>query len=120
PVVQPSAPVVSAMEPIRAPHPAPVIDVPATSSTRSAASKPPGGKEIVRPSGFVALPGTAGLPAFESGEIVRMDVPVASLPAYGIDISSGGDRPVEADILIGQDGVARAIRLVTNSVRSTQ
>ena len=75
---------------------------------------------VVKPSGFVELPGSAGLPAFESGEIVRMEVPVASLPAYGIDISSGGGRPVEADILIGQDGLARAMRLVTNSARSVQ
>jgi hypothetical protein len=75
---------------------------------------------VVRPTGFVELPWTAGLPAFESGEIVRIDVPVASLPAYGIDISSGADRPVEADILIGQDGFARAIRLVTATTRSTQ
>ena len=75
---------------------------------------------VVSPSGFVELPWSAGLPAFESGEIVRMEVPVASLPAYGIDISSGADRPVEADILIGQDGFARAIRLVTNSARSVQ
>src|SRR6476660_9107528 len=76
---------------------------------------------VVSPTGFVALPGSAGLPAFESGEIVRMEVPVASLPAYGIDISPGvGTRPLEADLLIGQDGFARAIRLVKNSARSTQ
>lgn len=75
---------------------------------------------VVRPTGFVELPWTAGLPAFESGEIVRVEVPVASLPAYGVDISAGADRPVEADILIGQDGLARAIRLVTNSARSVQ
>ena len=75
---------------------------------------------VVRPSGFVELPWSAGLPAFESGEIVRMEVPVASLPAYGIDISSGAGRPVEADILIGQDGLARAIRLVTSTARSAQ
>jgi hypothetical protein len=69
----------------------------------------------------VELPWTAGLPAFESGEIVRMEVPVASLPTYGIDISSGaGNGPVAADVLIGQDGFARAIRLVTNTARSTQ
>jgi hypothetical protein len=75
---------------------------------------------VVSPSGFVELPWSAGLPAFESGEIVRLEVPVASLAAYGVDISSGADRPVEADILIGQDGFARAIRLVTNSARSVQ
>jgi len=76
---------------------------------------------VIRPTGFVQLPGAAALPAFESGEIVRMDIPVASLPTYGIDISSGaGSGPVEADILIGQDGFARAIRLVTTTSRSTQ
>jgi len=75
---------------------------------------------VVNPAGFVELPWTVGLPAFESGEIVRMEVPVASLPAYGIDISAGANRPVEADILIGQDGFARAIRLVANSARSVQ
>lgn len=76
---------------------------------------------VVTPSGFVDLPWTAGLPAFESGEILRMDIPVASLPSYGIDISSGsGKGPVEADVLIGQDGFARAIRLVSATSRSTQ
>jgi hypothetical protein len=75
---------------------------------------------VVSPNGFVELPWTAGLPAFESGEIVRVEVPVASLPAYGFDISSGGNRSVEADVLVGQDGLARAMRLVTNSARSTQ
>jgi hypothetical protein len=58
---------------------------------------------------------------FESGSIVRMEVPVASLPAYGIDISpAAGGGPIEADVLVGQDGQPRAIRLVTNSSRSTQ
>jgi hypothetical protein len=76
---------------------------------------------VVRPSGFVELPWTAGLPAFESGEIVRMEVPLATLPGYGIDISSGtGNGPVAADVLIGQDGFARAIRVVTSTARSTQ
>jgi hypothetical protein len=50
-----------------------------------------------------------------------MEVPVSSLPAYGIDISpAAGGQPIEADVLVGQDGQPRAIRLVTNSARSTQ
>ena len=70
---------------------------------------------------FVALPGSSALPEFESGAIVRMEVPVSSLPAYGIDISpAAGGQPIEADVLVGQDGQPRAIRLVTNSARSTQ
>lgn len=88
---------------------------------RSAGARGSRSSGVIRPAGFVQLPGAAALPAFESGEIVRMDIPVASLPAYGIDISSGsGDRPVEADLLIGQDGLARAIRLVKSTTRSTQ
>lgn len=102
----------------------------ATVDPTTKASKRAGGKRAdqkthtlptVRPTGFVELPWAAGLPAFESGEIVRMEVPVASLPTYGIDVSSGaGNGPVAADVLIGQDGFARAIRLVTSTVRSTQ
>jgi hypothetical protein len=76
------------------------------------------------PSRFTALPGAENMPRFESGTIVRMDVPVASLPTYGVDISrAGGDGAVEADFLVAQDGQARAIRLVTSqnfSSRSSQ
>jgi hypothetical protein len=68
---------------------------------------------VVRPVGFVALPGAAGLPDFESGEIVRMEIPLTSLPTYGIEILPDAQgSPVEADLLVGQDGQARAIRLV--------
>ena len=71
---------------------------------------------VVRPVGFVALPGAAGLPDFESGEIVRMEIPLTSLPTYGIEILPDAQgSPVEADLLVGQDGQARAIRLVTTS-----
>jgi hypothetical protein len=65
---------------------------------------------------FVALPGAASLPQFESGSIVRVDLPLSSLAAYGVDIStSGGKGPVKADVLVGQDGEPRAIRLVSRS-----
>jgi hypothetical protein len=50
-----------------------------------------------------------------------MELQLASLPAYGIDISpAADDRPVEADVLVGQDGQPRAMRLITNSSRSVQ
>ena len=62
---------------------------------------------------FVALPAAAGLPEFESGVIVRVELPVAALPAYGLEIVPGRSTAVEADLLIGQDGQARAIRLVS-------
>jgi hypothetical protein len=72
-------------------------------------------------SGFMELPSAVGLPDFESGAIVRVELTLASLPAYGIDISRAArNQPVEADLLVGQDGQPRAIRLVTNSSRSGQ
>jgi hypothetical protein len=97
---------------------------PAVTSAKTAGGNRPAHRtqtaRVVRPNGFVELPWSAGLPAFESGEIVRVEVPVASLPAYGFDISRGTNRSVEADVLVGQDGLARAMRLVSNSARSTQ
>jgi hypothetical protein len=70
---------------------------------------------VVRPTGFVALPGSGGLPEFESGSILRLELSLASLPSYGVDITrAGADRPVEADVLVGQDGQPRAIRLVSS------
>ena len=69
--------------------------------------------------GFVPLPAAAGLPELESGRIIRIDLPVASLPAYGVDVIPDLRRPeVEADLLVGQDGQPRAIRLVTVSSNS--
>jgi hypothetical protein len=70
----------------------------------------------VKPAAFVALPAAASLPRFESGSIVRMDVELSSLVALGVDISAAGGRsPVQADVLVGQDGEPRAIRVVNSS-----
>jgi hypothetical protein len=72
-------------------------------------------QRFVTAEGFVLLPAASNLPAFESGEIVRMELPVTSLPAYGLEITPDTRRAaVEADLLVGQDGQARAIRLVSS------
>jgi hypothetical protein len=108
---QPETPAIASSRPVPAAQ-----DAPAPSRvTRNASAKRPATPRIIRPEGFVALPSAAGLPAFESGEIVRLEVPVTSLPMYGIDISpEAKGSAVEADFLVGQDGQARAIRLVRN------
>jgi hypothetical protein len=65
---------------------------------------------------FMPIPGTAGLPAFESGSIVRVELPVSALPSYGVEIVPDATRSaVEADVLVGQDGQARGIRLVSST-----
>jgi len=83
---------------------------PARRATRAARPKQP-----VEAVGFVPIPSAAGLPDFESGEIVRLGVPVTELPNFGLEIPSGSQLSIQADFLIGQDGQARAIRLVSTS-----
>ena len=75
------------------------------------AARPAGGGQTLQ---FVALPTAIGLPALESGRIVRVQFPAAELPAYGFDVTPQPDAgAVEADLLVGQDGQPRAIRFVT-------
>jgi hypothetical protein len=61
---------------------------------------------------FVPWPGAQALPPLESGELIRIDLPVAALPALGFAPPSSAVRVVKADIVVGQDGFARAVRLV--------
>ena len=64
------------------------------------------------PSEFVMVAGAAALPPMESGELVRMDVPVSMLPSLGVTPPPGPGVRVKADVIVGQDGLMRAVRLV--------
>jgi hypothetical protein len=65
---------------------------------------------------FVALPLAAALPQMESGSIVRVELPVASLPSYGIAIvPEMRAATVQAEFVVAQDGQPRAIRFVNRS-----
>lgn len=106
-VVAPLTPGIVAAPPSRAPR----MDVRSRRSDRQVSSP------VITAEGFVFLPAAMELPDFESGSIVRMELPVTSLPEYGIEIvpslvRSVTDGSVEADLLVGQDGQPRAIRLV--------
>jgi anti-sigma factor RsiW len=68
---------------------------PASSRVVAAALAPPMGAETA----FVVLPGADALPRLESGRLIRVEIP-----------SPGG--VITADVLVGQDGLARAVRLV--------
>jgi hypothetical protein len=51
--------------------------------------------------------------------IVRVEIALPSLPAYGVPIVPDAlSTSVEADLLVGQDGRARAIRLVQSAAES--
>jgi hypothetical protein len=64
------------------------------------------------PGEFVIVPGAAALPPMESGSLVRMVVPVAMLPSLGLTPPAGSKDAVKADVIVGQDGLTRAVRLV--------
>jgi len=69
--------------------------------------------------GFLEIPGTGYLPPLESAAIVRVSLPVTTLPSYGIQIAPDmTTESVDADLLIAQDGLARGIRLVNDLQRS--
>lgn len=71
--------------------------------------------EVVEPGErdeFTALPYVVQPSEFERTEVVRMTVPVAELIAAGYPMQPDPGAAVEADILLGQDRRARAVRLV--------
>jgi hypothetical protein len=63
--------------------------------------------------GFYPLPDAEALPPVESAMVVRVQMPMASLAMIGFPINQdrASDR-VEAEVLLGQDGLARGVRLV--------
>jgi hypothetical protein len=64
------------------------------------------------PNEFVMVPGAALLPPMESGSLVRLDLPVSMLPSLGVMMPTGRVTVVKADLIVGQDGLTRAVRLV--------
>jgi hypothetical protein len=62
--------------------------------------------------GFYPLPDADSLPPVESAIVVRLQLPMASLELIGFPINQDRADPVEAEVLLGQDGLARGVRLV--------
>jgi hypothetical protein len=63
---------------------------------------------------FTALPYVIQPAAYERTEVIRMTVPVSELIAAGFAMETDLGLEVEADVLLGQDRRARAVRLVTS------
>ena len=61
---------------------------------------------------FVTWPGAADLPTFESGHLMRMDLPASIVRSLGLVPLASRAGVVHADLLVGQDGFPRAVRLV--------
>jgi hypothetical protein len=92
------------------PEPVPHV---ASAATRSAPPRRAARTDQARGIEFVLIPAAVGLPALESASIVRIELPLSVLPSYGLEILPEAKRSqVEADVLVGQDGQPRGIRLV--------
>jgi hypothetical protein len=61
---------------------------------------------------FVVWPGASGLPTFESGHLMRVDMPTPIVLSLGLEPPASPTAVVQADVLVGQDGLPRAVRLV--------
>jgi hypothetical protein len=65
---------------------------------------------------FVPIPYVLPPAPYERVEIVRMQVPVAALISAGVPVGSADPgAQAEADVLVGQDGRPRAVRLISIS-----
>ncbi|HVF28641.1 MAG TPA: hypothetical protein VM943_10400 [Pyrinomonadaceae bacterium] len=62
---------------------------------------------------YMPLAGGGSLSGMEGGQIVRVEVPRSALASFGLPMNAerAGER-VKADVVLGYDGVARAIRFV--------
>jgi hypothetical protein len=61
---------------------------------------------------FYPLPGAEALPDVENAMVVRVQLPVASLRFMGFPVDEERADEVQAELLLGQDGLARGVRLV--------
>jgi hypothetical protein len=86
----------------------------ASGGARAVAAQPaaPPALRLEPPSDFVIVPGAAGLPPMESGTLMRMAVPVSVLPSLGVTPPAGRSNIVTADVIVAQDGLPRAVRVV--------
>jgi hypothetical protein len=62
---------------------------------------------------FYPLPEAEALPMLETAMVVRVQMPVSSLQLMGVPVGEERtESSVQAELLLGQDGLARGVRLV--------
>jgi anti-sigma factor RsiW len=67
--------------------------------------------ETREPPGFVEIPYLAPLDPHENATVVRIQIRVATLIAVGYRVTADPDAIVPADVLVGEDGRAHAVRV---------
>lgn len=65
---------------------------------------------------FLPLTEGSRLDPLESGQVVRVELPRSALVSFGLPMNvERADEPITADVLLGEDGVARAVRFVKDN-----
>jgi hypothetical protein len=54
-------------------------------------------------------------PALTAGRLVRVTLPPTAPAWFGLPVDPSASKGIEADVLLGEDGVAQAVRLVNTS-----
>ena len=73
----------------------------------------PNPMDAAREEGFLPLPGAANLESADALDLVRMELPRSAMMQVGIEVSpERADETVQADVMVGSDGLARAVRFV--------
>jgi hypothetical protein len=68
-------------------------------------------REITTP--FISLTQGYSLAMPEGGQVVRVELPRSALASFGLPVNAQRlNEPVKADVVVGNDGIARAIRFV--------
>jgi hypothetical protein len=110
------APVLSPVQTVAAIPPAvratePPLQRPVSKPVRRHAAKP---KADTEP--FMAIPYTVPLDPRERAVVMRMEMPVTALAAVGLAVAAPDPRAsAQTDVIIGEDGRIRAIRLLSIS-----
>ncbi len=105
PVVTHAQPVIAAAKPL------PVQTAPVAASR-------PRHRKVRRPTQtaaveFIPIPYAAPLDAGERAQLLRVSMPVTTLTSWGFQIDAGDpDRVINADVVVGENGLARAVRLI--------
>ncbi len=97
--------------PVRAPLMYASTNAPAPRRPPSARNVAPPAPEVTTE--FFPLAHGGGLASGEGGQVVRVELPRTALASFGlpVNVETNGGR-VRADVLLGEDGTARAIRFV--------
>ena len=107
-------PVPEPARPIREAEPTPKVARASHRLARKAAAEPPQPREVV--TDFFPLMNPA--PSFERGQMLRVQLPAAAMQTVGLPVREEhlGDL-VQADVLVGEEGMPRAIRFVRFDVK---